>query len=437
MIKKLLAPMLLLGLAFTSLPVAAEDPVVTEVLDNRWFLTPQLGLIFSDDSDFDRGPGFGLSIGRPFNKRLAYEFTLSRQELETENAGDYERTSLSAQGLWFPFNSPFLDSGGRSHPYVLGGVQGASIDFLGESLSGYGPIAGFGLLQDFNRFSMRLDARYQLDDIDGSGVVPDETFYTWFASVGVHIPLGPKPQPPSYDDDGDGVPNNRDKCPNTPPGVKVGPDGCPLDSDGDGVPDTYDKCPNTPLGTKVNADGCPLDSDGDGVPDSIDKCPNTPRGVKVNADGCPLDSDGDGVPDSIDKCPNTLPGAKVDSTGCVVPQVIELRNVYFEYNKSRLTPESQTVLDRVADSLNSEPNVRVLLAGHTCDIGTDSYNQGLSEARANSVRQYLISKGVSGERMTSRGFGESEPAVPNTSEANRERNRRTEMRVLENGKPKP
>jgi hypothetical protein len=78
-----------------------------------------------------------------------------------------------------------------------------------------------------------------------------------------------------------------DKCPFTPKGVKVDPDGCPLDSDGDGVADYLDKCPNTPTGVKVDISGCPLDSDGDGVPDYLDKCPNTPAGTVIDANGCP------------------------------------------------------------------------------------------------------------------------------------------------------
>ena len=79
------------------------------------------------------------------------------------------------------------------------------------------------------------------------------------------------------DDDGDGVPNSVDKCPETPKGVSVDDFGCPLDSDHDGVPDYLDKCPNTPAGAKVDAKGCPIDSDNDGVPDYLDVCPNTPH----------------------------------------------------------------------------------------------------------------------------------------------------------------
>jgi outer membrane protein OmpA-like peptidoglycan-associated protein len=118
------------------------------------------------------------------------------------------------------------------------------------------------------------------------------------------------------DSDGDGVPDYLDKCPDTPAGAAVDANGCPLDSDGDGVPDYLDKCPNTPKGVKVDASGCPLDSDGDGVADYMDKCPNTPKSIKVNAEGCPLDSDGDGVPDYLDKCPNTPKGVQVDASGC-------------------------------------------------------------------------------------------------------------------------
>jgi len=118
------------------------------------------------------------------------------------------------------------------------------------------------------------------------------------------------------DADRDGVPDGLDQCPNTPPGATADAAGCPLDADKDGVPDGLDQCPGTPSGARVDAKGCPSDGDGDGVPDGVDQCPNTPAGAVVDAAGCPLDGDKDGVPDGLDKCPNTPPGTEVDAVGC-------------------------------------------------------------------------------------------------------------------------
>ncbi|MGH8529708.1 MAG: OmpA family protein [Nevskiales bacterium] len=413
----------------------AEEPLITEVKDDRWIITPAIGFIFSDQSDFDTGGSFSISALKPWRDNLALEATLGYNELDTTNAGDYERTFGSAQVLWFP-KSPYYENS-NTHFYGLAGLQYANIDFVQESLGGYGPTLGLGLFQRLAGWRLRGEVRYQLDEISGEGVVDDESFYTWTAMVGLAIPLGEKPQPPVYDEDGDGVPDSRDKCPGTPPGVKVGADGCPLDSDGDGVPDQFDKCPDTPPGTKVDANGCPLDSDGDGVPDMHDKCPDTPKGVIVNSDGCPLDSDGDGVPDGIDQCPGTLPGMKVNSRGCVIPQIYELKGVHFEFDKSRVMIDSGVILDRVAQSLLNEPGARIEIAGHTDSIGSDAYNQKLSQSRAQSVVDHLVAKGVPRDSLVAKGYGESQPVKPNTNadgsdnEANREYNRRTELRILE------
>jgi outer membrane protein OmpA-like peptidoglycan-associated protein len=120
------------------------------------------------------------------------------------------------------------------------------------------------------------------------------------------------------DSDNDGVANYLDKCPNTPFGIAVNNQGCPIDSDKDGVPDYMDKCPSTPLGIEVDDKGCALDRDEDGVADYMDKCLNTPKGAIVDTNGCSIDSDRDGVPDGLDKCPDTPQGAKVDKNGCAI-----------------------------------------------------------------------------------------------------------------------
>jgi len=245
---------------------------------------------------------------------------------------------------------------------------------------------------------------------------------------------------PATDSDGDSVPDLRDKCPDTPKGAKVDAHGCPKDSDGDGVADGLDRCPDTPRGVNVNADGCTADTDGDGVTDDKDRCPDTPRGVKVNADGCTPDTDGDGVTDDKDRCPDTPRGTKVDARGCpekreptpapsATPLVLE--GVNFETSSARLTPASQPVLDKVADSLRAHPDVRIEIAGYTDSTGSTGLNNRLSKARADSVRDYLASKGVSASRMETQGHGSSRPIADNGTAAGRAANRRVEMRRID------
>jgi OOP family OmpA-OmpF porin len=245
------------------------------------------------------------------------------------------------------------------------------------------------------------------------------------------------------DSDGDGVPDSKDMCPNTPLGVKVDEFGCPLDSDGDGVPDYLDKCPNTPAGVKVDATGCPLDSDGDGVPDYLDKCPNTPAGVKVDATGCPLDSDGDGVPDYLDKCPNTPAGVQVDADGCpikketvVIVQPPEIESLVlsgdanFEFNKAALLPNAYPVLDSLVGTMKKHNEYKWEVGGYTDGVGSVNYNLGLSQRRAQAVVDYLITKGVNSNNLKVVGYGKSNPIATNDTPEGRAMNRRVEIKVL-------
>jgi len=132
-------------------------------------------------------------------------------------------------------------------------------------------------------------------------------------SVGASVMLGSKP---ILDEDGDGVLDNRDRCPGTPAGASVDGRGCPRDSDDDGVPDGVDRCASTIAGAAVDSRGCSQDSDSDNIPDGIDKCPDSPSGVLVDPRGCPRDSDGDSIPDGLDRCSDTPAGATVDALGC-------------------------------------------------------------------------------------------------------------------------
>jgi len=218
--------------------------------------------------------------------------------------------------------------------------------------------------------------------------------------------------------------------------------GAPLDSDGDGVANRMDQCPNTPKGAKVDTRGCPLDSDGDGVFDGLDKCPDTPAGVKVNVDGCPLDSDGDGIPDYKDKCP-TVP-APGTPDGCPPPVVekpaepapvpapeaprkLTLEGVNFSTDSSGLLPESIAILDGAAATLKEWGEVKIEVAGHTDSVGTDAYNLRLSQRRADTVRAYLIEKGIAADRLFAKGYGESSPVADNKTAEGRYKNRRVEL----------
>jgi len=240
------------------------------------------------------------------------------------------------------------------------------------------------------------------------------------------------------DDDGDGVPNHLDKCPDTPRGVKVDAVGCPLDTDGDGVPDYLDKCPGTPKGVEVDANGCPIDSDGDGVPDYLDKCPNTPNGVKVDRNGCPLDSDGDGVPDYLDKCPGTPRGVPVDDNGCP-PEGIVVRGsewavqgqILFDINKADLKSQAKDLLGRAVSFLKKNPQYSVEIQGHTDSTGPKAFNDTLSQKRAESVREFLVASGVPADRLTAKGYGSSDPIAPNGTKEGRQQNRRVDFQPSE------
>jgi OOP family OmpA-OmpF porin len=172
-----------------------------------------------------------------------------------------------------------------------------------------------------------------------------------------------------------------------------------------------------------------MDSDGDGVNDDKDKCPGTPKGVKVDKDGCPIDSDGDGVPDYQDACPGTPRGTPVDTRGCPKVSKITVGDVNFDFDRATLKDSARSVLDSAADQIKSQSsNVKgVMVTGYTDSTGPEAYNQGLSERRANSVKDYLEGKGVS--NITTEGRGESNPVGDNATREGRAANRRVEIDV--------
>jgi OOP family OmpA-OmpF porin len=174
-----------------------------------------------------------------------------------------------------------------------------------------------------------------------------------------------------------------------------------------------------------------LDSDGDGVPDSRDWCAGTPRGVAVDERGCPRDSDGDGVPDERDQCPDTKRGVTVDENGC--PErgqvLFVLDDVHFAFDSATLSDSARSVLEEAVTTLQRNPSISLSIEGHTDSVGSDAYNQKLSERRAQAVADFLISRGIPASRLSVVGHGESRPIADNSTADGRARNRRVEFVV--------
>jgi outer membrane protein OmpA-like peptidoglycan-associated protein len=143
-----------------------------------------------------------------------------------------------------------------------------------------------------------------------------------------------------------------------------------------------------------------------------------------------LDSDGDGVPDNADKCPGSPSDKPVDADGCTIGSVV-LKGVQFELNSSELTPDSSETLNKVAAKMKEYPKLRIEIQAYTDSMGEAAYNQALSEKRAASVREYLVSEGVAANRMEAKGYGESNPIADNGTREGRAKNRRVELEIID------
>lgn len=301
-----------------------------------------------------------------------------------------------------------------------------------------------------------------------------------FHTVGLTFNLGKK-----KDADNDGVSDKSDKCPGTPASVAVDANGCPLDRDGDGIADYMDdcadvkgiaslkgcpdkdmdgitdkedRCPDV-FGT-VELKGCP-DSDADGIVDIDDKCPGTKAGYKVDASGCTLDNDkdgivneedlcpelagvlafngcpdtdGDGVPDNKDRCPAVK--GTIENKGCpeiakadIIKITVIASKIYFETGSAKLKLISNSQLDDLAEILKRNDAVNLSIEGHTDNVGEHDYNVTLSQQRTESVRDYLITKGISASRLNAIGYGETKPVADNAKAAGKAKNRRVELKT--------
>lgn len=430
------------------------------VKEGSFSLTPMVGgYVFDGGTYLDPTLVMGIRGGYNFTKNIGIE---ALYDFATPTEGkfgpltDITMHRFGGQALYhfFPDNAlvPYLAAG-----YSGVHFKGTGVNTENHGAFDYGVGVKYFLADDF---ALRGDVRHIIYSMNSN------TFNDMEVSLGAYFQFGgpepavkavaptPPPEPvkvvaapaaepvvvvaapvvvPPADTDGDGVIDTLDKCPGTPQGVAVDSNGCPVDTDKDGVADYLDKCPGTPAGVAVDGSGCPIDTDKDGVADYLDKCPDTPVGVAVEINGCPVDTDKDGVPDYLDKCPSTPLGTAVDAKGCPMeaakrfcdkPAVIA---VSFDANKSVLKAKYHDELDKLGNFLKEFPNSKGTIEGHTDSDGSNEANLKLSQARAESVRSYIVNKfGIDGSRISAKGYGEEKPVASNKTASGKAKNRRIE-----------
>ncbi|WP_395047690.1 OmpA family protein [Flavobacterium sp.] len=429
--------------------------------------------------------GFGgISVSRYLWKYVDLNFLFTRGTLGYDSGVTGFKSDFSSASLNLRFN--LLPSEYIVRPYVFGGIGAVLFDnqlnFHKQKIDSALPTAGGGINFRLSPvISLNIQETFMFtnnDSRDGAVAGQDDDFL--MHTVGLTFNLGS-----TIDSDHDGVSDKKDNCPETPAGTTVDKKGCPLDrdndgvydyldscpdqagaqalngcpdADGDGVGDANDRCPNQ--AGKTSLKGCP-DADNDGVADIDDKCANTKSGTKVDTNGCAMDSDNDGVMDDMDRCPNAAgvialkgcpdadgdgvadlddrcPNTKgtTDNKGC--PEIAKAdivrityigSKIFFENNSDKLKVASLTQLDELAKILYKYEGASLTIEGHTDSVGADDFNMTLSQKRSESVRQYLIGKGISDARLISVGFGETKPVATNNTTLGKAKNRRVELKT--------
>lgn len=358
--------------------------------EGAFHLTPTVGPIFFlggvGNYDMDTQAIFGGRVGYFFRDNISFEgsfeYAFSHYSalpfLVTPPGQPYD--GLRANNFYVLFNGlyhfrPLMDD--KLIPFFLGGIGMKRIEtslandptgFVGQ----YGIGAHYMLTDD-------LYARGELRHVLNTN--PSES--TLVLSFGVSWLIGGKhPAPPP---------------PPPPP---------PMDSDGDGVPDHLDQCPDTPMGCIVDEVGCPRDSDFDGVCNGIDECPDTPRPGKVDEKGCPV-----------------APEAWTEDWES---------GLRFKVGQAALAPGSEAALSLSLERLKEFPQAVVEIGGYCDSTGSAVVNKRLSEARARSVRNFLVLNGVEPDRLVVVGYGATNFVADNDTPRGRALNRRVEFKVLGN-----
>jgi len=367
----------LIALALTGFGTAAQAQDYS-----NWYIVPRVGAVIPDSdrqTDTSLFTGFGIGYWSTPNLAVDFELTHNNADFESDSIRDgheFENVGLGVSARYF-----FGDSAASWRPYMLGGfgflrhaaISGSQIAPFKKS--GWDPMltVGAGVQHSFSdrlAFRGELAARYDRDNNSRAYFTTDTStgFFDAIASVGLLVSFG-----------GEAAPQTIESKPVTPP-VKQETSCRDLDDDGDGVNNCDDRCANTPAGTQVGPDGC------------------------------------------------------------AIAVVIDLRGVNFKFDRPKKgesnigptlqepTADSIAILDQAVDTLQRNPAVRVEVVGHTDAVGTDEYNQGLSERRARIVFDYLTSHGIDSSRLSGpTGYGEARPIDTNDTKEGRARNRRTEL----------
>jgi len=351
--------------------------------DDRWYMTPNASFVKSDsDKNSRSGLAFGIGFGKFVTERLSIDLEFDKMTQDAKSNGETTQKSVGLMGRYH-----FAEQMGF-RPYLGLGVGALrhkdtvlpyanSVPSATEAMMNLAA----GMSKDLtDRVKLRTELRYRLENSDDT-VTREDTFGDIIFNTGLSIAFGESPVQTSK---------------------TTLVEQAPIDSDKDGVSDAKDRCPQSPAGSNVDSTGCAI------------------------VDG---DDDNDGVPNSKDACPNSVTGAVVGSDGCEVKVVIELQGVHFDTDKSTLKPESIAILNAAVKTMGEHGTILVEVAGHTDSRASDAYNQALSERRARVVYDYLVNHGISADRMTWKGYGESSPIATNDTEEGMARNRRTELIV--------
>jgi len=363
---------------------------------DRFYISPMATYTLADsDRGTKNGLGGTVAIGKQFQKRFAFELAAHYASFKPDSSGADSAKLVAGgiRGLLFPTSGglyglaglgygrfkdhPGLDPDYRTILWTVG--MGYLLGPFDLGATGISLRAEVAFRSDMHRGEMTSD---KYNNALNEGV----------ASVGLLIPIGANPAPAA-----------------APAPLVAEPE---------------------PEAVAVVALAEPTDTDGDGVTDGADQCPDTTAGAAVDATGCPLPATEAPAPPGPD-CKSPESGASVSLEGCKAGDKIVLRGVTFEFDRANLMPNAKTILDQAGDALLSAQNIRVEIAGHTDARGSEAYNARLSYQRAQSVMNYLTERGIAADRLSAKGYGESEPVADNETDEGRELNRRVELKILE------